>query len=412
MAAVAGLRGSGDFGADERPKSFREMIMWRKAAGMSPITALLGRAKKETVGDPEFSWWDEPVTILRLQVNGALTSGATTVVVDSADPSASAPANDWGVARHLVPGDMLQVEKTTETTAYDNELLEVQSVISDTEFVVRRGAAGTTAASIADNAFLLKVGNAYPEGSASPKAASRNPIKYFNFMQVFKTSYEVTLEASRINNLRTGDVLRNEKMRRTEDHQMSLEQALMWGVRHETTGENGKPKRFTGGLRFFIPAQNVTIFSAAVTISSFLDAVYKVFDWQSPAGDERIAFVGNLALNELNKMIQTSTNARMDLGEVITVYGLKLRELRLPQGTLFLRTHPLLNRNTKYSKSMFLVDFSSLRWRYQSGGDTQFMDNIQAKDERLVKGEWYTHGGLEVFYGGLTNGYLGNISAT
>lgn len=28
--AVAGLRGTGDWGTDERPKNFREMILWRK----------------------------------------------------------------------------------------------------------------------------------------------------------------------------------------------------------------------------------------------------------------------------------------------------------------------------------------------------------------------------------------------
>ena len=28
--AVAGLRGTGDWATDERPKNFREMVLWRK----------------------------------------------------------------------------------------------------------------------------------------------------------------------------------------------------------------------------------------------------------------------------------------------------------------------------------------------------------------------------------------------
>ena len=44
--------------------------------------------------------------------------------------------------------------------------------------------------------------------------------------------------------------------------------------------------------------------------------------------------------------------------------------------------------------------------------DTKFMDNIQAKDEDVRKGQWMTEGGLEVQGGGLTSAYLGNISAT
>ena len=38
--AVAGLRGTGDWATDERPKNFREMILWRNPNGMAPLTAL------------------------------------------------------------------------------------------------------------------------------------------------------------------------------------------------------------------------------------------------------------------------------------------------------------------------------------------------------------------------------------
>ncbi len=56
MAAVAGLRGTGDWGTDERPKNFREMILWRNPNGTAPIFALMARVQKESVNDPEFSW--------------------------------------------------------------------------------------------------------------------------------------------------------------------------------------------------------------------------------------------------------------------------------------------------------------------------------------------------------------------
>ena len=42
--AIAGLRGSGDFATDERPKDFREMILFRRPNGQAPLTALLSRA--------------------------------------------------------------------------------------------------------------------------------------------------------------------------------------------------------------------------------------------------------------------------------------------------------------------------------------------------------------------------------
>ena len=81
MTAVAGLRATGDYGSDERPKNFREMIMFRNPQGTSPIFALTSRAKKRTVDDPEFSWWDEPNGNVRLEVNGEVSSSGTLITV-------------------------------------------------------------------------------------------------------------------------------------------------------------------------------------------------------------------------------------------------------------------------------------------------------------------------------------------
>jgi hypothetical protein len=42
--AIAGLRGTGDWGTDERPKNFREMILWRNPNGQAPLTAIMAKA--------------------------------------------------------------------------------------------------------------------------------------------------------------------------------------------------------------------------------------------------------------------------------------------------------------------------------------------------------------------------------
>lgn len=409
MAAVAGLRGTGDWGADERPKNFREMILWRNPNGTAPMFAFMARVQKESTDDPEFSWWDEPNELVRLTVNGALGTGDTIVAVDSVDPSASAPKTHWGVASHLVPGDLLLVEPAADNATFNHEVIQVVSVISDTQFTVKRGASGTTAAVIANDASLLKIGSAYAEGTASPKAASRNPIKYFNYTQIFKTAYELTGTAEQTRT-RTGDPLQNDKRRKAFDHSRDIELALLFGQRSETTGANGKPVRTMNGLRKQVG--NVTVFSSAVTISTLLNAVSPVFDFDSAAGNSRVAFAGNTALNEINKVIQTDANSQIQWGGKIKQFGMDLRELVFPQGSLFIRTHPLLSRHALYQKSMFLIDFSTIRWRPMKARDTKFMDNIQAKDEDVRKGQWMTEGGLEVQGGGLTSAYLGNISAT
>ena len=49
MAAIAGLRGTGDFGTDERPKDFREGILRLRPNGNAPIFALTKKKKSRTI---------------------------------------------------------------------------------------------------------------------------------------------------------------------------------------------------------------------------------------------------------------------------------------------------------------------------------------------------------------------------
>lgn len=413
MAAVAGLRGSGDWATDERPKNFREMILFRNPNGMSPIFALMAKVQKESTDDPEFSWWDEPNDIVRLTINksGDYGTTETTLVVDSADPSAASPNNRWGLATHLKPGDLLLVEPASDNATYDHEIVKVTSVISGTAFTVERGAAGTTAAAIADDANLTLIGSAYGEGTPSPTAVSRNPIKYTNYTQIFKTTYELTNTAA-ATRTRTGDPVQNDKKRKAFDHSRAIEMSILFGQKNEGTDSNGKPIRTFDGIRKFINSATTTVFSSATTVSTFLDAVYPIFDFDSPAGDTRIAFCGNKALIELNKVVQSNSNTEIQFGGIVGQYGMNFREFILPQGRLLMRTHPLLSRHPLYTASMFEIDFSALRWRPMRGRDTAFKDNIQGNDEDTRKGQWLTEAGLELRYGGLTCGYIGNISAT
>lgn len=399
MAAIAGLRGTGDWGTDERPKSFREMILWRNPNGTAPLYALMGKMSDESVDDPEFSWWDEPNDIVRLQVAGALASGVTTVVVDSADPTATTDV-PWGNATHLKPGDLLLVEKNPELADQNNEILIVTAVTNATTFTVTRAQAGTAAAAIADDAWLLKIGSAYAEGTLAPDATTRNPIKYFNYCQIFKTAYEATRTATKTK-ARTGDILANDKKRKIFDHSRDIELALMFGQRFEGVGSNGKPLRFFGGLRDFIPLANTTIFAATTTLKQYMDASTLVFNWDSPAGDERILFAGNGYLNTLNLLAKQYGTIQFQ--STIKVFGMELSKFIMPQGTFYVKTHPLMNRHAQYTNSAFIIDPSSLRWRYIT--DTKFEDDIQTPGQDSKKGQWLTEGGPEFRGGSKTMGY-------
>lgn len=411
MSGIAGLRGSGNWGTDERPKSFRESILFFSPNGDAPVFALTSKAGKKTVTDPEFSWWAESQNLVRLQVNGALASGDTTVTVDSADPTSTTMGAAYGTATHLKPGDLLLVEPSADNATFNHELIEVVSVISDTQFTVARGAGGTSAASISDNVYLLLIGSAYAEGTGAPSAVSRNPTKFYNYTQIFKDSYELsgTAEAT---DVRTGDPWSNDKKRKMFDHARSIEMAIMFGRKAETTGDNGKPKRFMGGLREFIPSSNTTVFSAAVTAATFMAALEPAFNFDLGGGDTRIGFIGNYARIELGKVIQASTGIRMELGNVIKMWGIDFQELIMPQGRLLMKSHPLMSQHAIYKKAMFVLDFSAIKYVALKGRDTKVTDDVQTKDEDVRRGFVQTECSLMVDGGGITQAYLGTISAT
>lgn len=426
MAAVAGLRGTGDFGTDERPKNFREMIQFMNPNGSSPIFGLTSKVKKRVVDDPEYAWWAEPNDLVRLVVNqsGNIATGVTTITVDSSDPAAATLDANWGLATHLKPGDQLLVEPATDAVSFAAEVITVSQVISATQFIAQRGAQGTTQATIPDNANLLLISSAYAEGTASPDAVSRNPLKYSNYVQIFKDSYEQTgtVDATK---LRTGDAWSLDKKRKMFDHARAIEWSMLFGRKSEATAANGKPVRTFGGIRSQIPASRSTIFSIGattnVTFNHFLDSIYRVFDYDSPAGDERIAFCGNVAMNTLSKMVAADVNSNIQWGGPVKVYGMNLRELILPQGRILLRTHPLLNRHAAYvsgtytpglyNASMWVLDFASLEYVTLKGRDTRTKDDVQAKDEDLRRGFVQTDCSLMVDRGGLTCAYLGGLTA-
>lgn len=418
MSGIAGLRGTGNWGTDERPKNFRETIQFMSPNGNTPIFGLTSKAGKKTVDDPEFNFWIETQALVRLQVNGALGSAATTVVVDSSDPSSSDMSLNFGTATNLKPGDILMVEPSSDNTTYNPEFIRVEAVDSDTSFRVTRGVGGSSAASIGNDAYLLLVGSAYAEGTAAPRAVSRNPTKFNNYTQIFKDAYEITGTADSTN-ARTGSAWSNDKKRKMFDHARAIELAMIFGRKNETaaSSDNGKPIRYMGGLLQLIPTSRKTVLTNPVTFdgasgTSLLNAVYKVFDFESPAGDTRIAFCGNAALNALNVRASAVTNVRFNMDSTIKVYGTEFREFVMPQGRLLIRSHPLLNiHGGIYSNSMIILDFDSVKYVNLKGRDTKAHDDVQNKDEDVRRGYVQTECSLMLDRGGLTCGYVGNIVA-
>lgn len=402
MPTIAGLRGTGDFTADERPKNFRETILWLDPNGQAPLTALMARMSSQKTDDPEFSWWEESQDHQRARVDADVLAGDGTLSIDDGHAEVAG-------AKQFVKGDLLMFEDASGR----GEVVRVTAdPTTETSLTVARGYAGSTAAgyTAADGIFIVKIGSAFEEGSRAPKAVSRNPTKLFNYTQIFKTRYALTRTGTQTR-YRTGNALQNDKKRRMFDHARSLEMATLFGRASETIGSDGEPERTTAGINNFINTHRFLFDNATpgeeFTEDGFIDRISPVFDWQGQgSGDERIAFLGNGALTAINKLARDSNSTRVNFDGVVKVYGMNLQRWIFPQGTIYLRTHPLMNIHPVYRNSMFLINPRGIMERALQ--PTKSKENIQENDKDSVEGMWLTEMGIELHHE-RTMGYFGNL---
>src|SRR5262245_17239566 len=80
--AFMGMRGTGDWVTDERPKNWRQGILLLYPNGMAPLTGMLSKMAEEITTDPEFNWWTKNLAMQKGDLTGIFTNaGLTTAYV-------------------------------------------------------------------------------------------------------------------------------------------------------------------------------------------------------------------------------------------------------------------------------------------------------------------------------------------
>ena len=83
MAAIQGLRGTGQFGTDFRPTNYRELFTLLEPNGTAPLQALLAMTSSESTDDPKYNHFRDELPERTIVVNGALNNSATTLTFDN-----------------------------------------------------------------------------------------------------------------------------------------------------------------------------------------------------------------------------------------------------------------------------------------------------------------------------------------
>jgi hypothetical protein len=289
-----------------------------------------------------------------------------------------------GGALALRPSQLIKVDSigTTEPVSYvaaNVEIALVSSVTSDTAIVLKRGQFGTTPVALTTGfTFLTALGTAFGEGSTRPASVSNNPTKYTNYCQIFRTlgryrhRRQDLCPHRRCLQERPGEGHFRPRARHRDA--VPLRAALR--SRRSLAASHRQPDAHhrRAALR---SSPRTTIFqsSTGITTSTFMDATYPVWNWDTRAGDQRIAFCGNGFLNSLNKLAKTDSVINQD--GIVKMFGMNLNVWTLPQGQIGFRTHPLMNVHAQYTNSAFILDPTVLKYRFLR--DTKLIEDQQDK---------------------------------
>jgi hypothetical protein len=370
--ALPGLRSTADMGTDGRPKNWRAGLQLLSPRNNAPLYSLTAAMKSESTDDPEFNWWNESVDMLNYVGVGTPNAAATTITVTER-------------ATRLKTGDLMRNSRT-------GEALRIISITSDTVFEAQRGVGNTAAAVFVNGDKLMYVGSAYREGAPRATGTSFNPTKANNVTQIFRDPIEWTRTATKTRLRYTTDIRNEDRRRAMHKHAVGIERAFWLSSKFETM-EAGQPLRYTGGLMDFIPSANK---KAVAGVGGKLDAdeLFSYFPSMFAYGsNEKLAFVGLKVLSILSEVVRKNT--QYEWGGRETEYGMNVKRLYTPAGTLVLTEHPLFGQGGDFlSDGMVVLDTANLKYRYVT--DTVHLKDRQDKGVDGEAEEWLTEAGLEV----------------
>lgn len=329
----------------------------------NPFLVILMRARKRPTKTAEFYWYDSEPGAWWTQADGGVDDSATQIVVD--DPTI------------FRTKDIIKVPRT-------GEVMFVTAVNEATKTVtVVRGYGVTTPAAINDNDWLLRLGNAMEEFSRAPEPKVAQPVKEYNYTQIFRRPFDQSMTSER-EALKTNETERN-RLRRDQalEHRLDIERALLFGERKEDVANK---RRMTGGLLQFIKTKHYDA-GSNLTEDKFEEFCEMLFQH----GTQRKLLVCSYRVGSIiNKFARERIETRS--GE--ETYGIRLKQYKSFHGDLYIVPSRTLEK--EYQGLAFGVDMDYIEYRPLNGRDTTLKTNIQLPDEDGWRDEYITEVGLSV----------------
>lgn len=333
--------------------------------GEAPLLAMTGYAQKKIARQVNHGYWTKTAVFPQATVNksGGHTSGETVLTIDATS--------------NLVPGMILRYQPayggSSEQHTTMAELMYLSAVNSSTELVVQRGFGGTSAAAVADDSYLVCVGNAHEQGSDAPIALAVQPVLTENYTQIFRDAWDITGTLNATEMEAGYNTLSENKMDCAAFHAQNIEKAILFGKKVQTT-KNGRPLFTMDGIEHIIqqkaPAQLWNM-GSTTTYAQLETAVNPVFDYTTDRmnGNARLILCGGTAKQVLNDIGRLYGTYQLVDGQ--TGYGLKFSQFRTSRGYFDVIEHPLLNTTPDWKKMAIILETSSFDLAYLKGRDTR-----------------------------------------
>ena len=447
LTSTETFNSNGFYAQNDRRTVFREF-----PNGAAPLTGLLSLIDMEATDNSEFGWFEKRFN----QPRGELSQNSTNKGAWSATGSDTAAADNLS----LVAGTVyrIRVESTTEFRVNDVIWIQdhpltaggtthvkgvVTEITSATKMEIRAAAAyagllNNPSGGAADDAlsiYFVNAGNANAEGATSGSGRHVLPVNPSNYTQIFRNAFSFTRTALKhpASFDRTG-IYRDKAKDNAIDHMVGMEMAFLFGTRRidNVTSPDGEtvPERKTGGLLWFLEQwekgntgnggvfdyrptgsyDSSDVSSAAdtnetkriienstgsVSKKEFDDMVRRAFEITNNRTFEKLCLCGSGFLATLNQMFEryTVTYKQFPAQEA---YGMNVTKVETAHGILYLKQHPLFNRDNSLRYSGFIIDVNNLRYRALNDSDTILLKNRQANDADRRKDEWLTEAGIEV----------------
>lgn len=376
-AAIQGMRGTGEFTADFRPKNYRQLYTLLEPNGSAPLNAMLSMTAGEATDDPEYkNFRDElPNRTLKINNGGGYNSSATSLTID-----ADTVNNKYAIAGSIV------------VNSRTGEVMRVTADTTSTTLAVTRNI-GSTSYTINDDDDLFVAGFAATENDTTPTTVSFDPDVVSNYTQIFRTAFGLS-NTLKNTYLRTGSKEDELTTKALKLHMSDIERAMFFGIKSEVNGSSSTPLRYTGGLLTSIS----TVIDCDTSIDSDGTMSETQFDEQliqtvfKYGSKQKVAFGGW----KVASLLQQIGKTRWQPQQIGNTYGINITRYSTFAGDLMFHLHPQFRQIAGMDETMIIVDFPHLKYRYLQGRDTSLLENRQGNDRDGVIHEYLTECGLEL----------------